>query len=380
MKFTIERAILRESIKLVGKAVSSRTTLDILKGILIEVKDDKIKFVGNNLELGIECYVSDGIEIIEQGAFVLTYKLLNDIVSKLTDDIVSFETIKGNVVKLICGSAEFELKAELGELFPKVSDVGEGTSFTMNSKVLNTMINKVKNSIGTDETKPVLVGGLLEIRDNKLRIVALNGYHVSYAFDYIEFNEDIQAIIPAKSLNEIAGAVGNKEEVKISVTDKHCLVETGNVRLVTRLIDGNYPNYEGFFTNQAKTSFTCNRVELVDVLQRTALVSTGEKNMVRLIFKNDKVLFRASSELGNAKEEISAKVDGDCFIIGFNATYLINGIKGLESEEITVNLTSSINPAIITPSEASEENFKYLVLPVRIQEGQYLEDEIELNS
>ncbi len=378
MKFTIERAKLKEVLKTVGKAVSSRTTLDILKGIYVEVKKDCVKFVGNDLELGIEGFIQEGINVTEEGAFVTNFKLLDDIISKRTEDIVSFEAKDSKNIKVKSGKAEYKLKIEDGEQYPKVSEIEEGTTFEVNGDILSDMINKVKVSIGTDETRPVLTGGLIEIRNNKLRVVALNGYHLSYAYEQIDFEGELKAIIPAKSLIEVARAVIGIDNVKISFTSQHCLVETGEYRFVTILIDGNFMDYEGIFPTQYKTKFTVDRNDFKKILECISLVAKeGKNNSVRMILKSDKVLFRADSEIASAKEEIKTTVEGDNFIVCFNSTYLIDGVKNLSSEKITMEFTTGVNPAIIKPSD---ENFKYLVLPVRIMEGQYPDDEKELNE
>ena len=367
MKLTCEKQTLINNINIVSKAVSTRTTLPILECILLSADSNGLKMTSNDLEMGIETGYMEA-QIIENGLIALEAKMFFEIVRRLPDEgWVLIETGENNVVIIKCGKTEFKIMAQSGDEFPVLPAIEKINEYKLNSNTLKNMIRQTIFSVSVDESKPVLTGELLEIEENSLTVVAVDGFRVSYRNEPLEGdNDNISVVVPSKTLNEISKILPNDEEISMYFTDKHVLVQMPECTVVSRLLDGEFLKYKQIFTMDYNTVVKCNRDELLRSLERASLISKEtKKNPVKLSIEGDVVKITSNTESGTSYDEILVETEGEDISIAFNPRYLIDMLKVIDDHYIFMQFTTPLSPCIIHGEEPY--NYKYLVLPLRIK-------------
>lgn len=367
MKFTCPRENLLNGINIVSKAVSGRTTLPILECILLTVSKEGFKLTANNLELGIETAFIDA-DVEETGIIAIEAKIFSEIIRRINGESVSIETDEKNMTLISSGFSQFKIAGQDGEDFPMLPIVEKNNEYVLFQNDLRNMIRQTIFSIAQDESKPVLTGELIELSNNSINMVSVDGYRISYKkSNLISGNDNIEVIVPGKTLNEISKILSNEGEDKVSlyVTDKHILFDLGKSIVVSRLIEGEYIKYRQSFTEDFKTKIIVSRSELISSLERACLISRDSKKIpVKLEIGGNRIIINSNAELGTAHEEIEIDCDGDGLKIAFNPRYLIEALKVIEEDKVAIQFTASLSPCIIKPLDGDE--YKYLILPLRM--------------
>lgn len=367
MKLICQREHLLNAINMVSKAVSSRTTLPILECILLTVKEDSFKLTGNDLELGIE---SASIEatIQESGSVALDAKLFSEIIRKAEGEMVGIKCNNKFETVITCGSSKFRISGQSGEDYPSLPEVEKNNEIKVSQKDLRDMIRQTIFSIAQEDNKPILTGELIEIKDDKMNMVSVDGYRISLKQVSISpVKDSIHVVVPGKSLNEISKILSTDEgnEAVIYFTDKHILFDLGSSIVISRLLEGDFIKYEQSFTADYKTKIRIKRLDLIAGLERASLVSRDLKKTPVKMEISDRILtLSAQGEMGTSNEELAIDIDGDNLEIGFNPKFLIDALKVMEEESVTVQFTTPLSPCIIKSPENS--SYKYLVLPLRM--------------
>lgn len=365
MKIICSQKILSSSISTVQKAVSSKTTMPILKGILIEAKEGKIKLVGNDLELGIETYIE--CEVTEKGSIVIDSRLFGDIVKKLPDSFIEIESDANNNITIKCEQSEFKLKGLPHEEYPKLPFVNEEEFYEINGDLLRNMIRQTVFAISQDETKPLLMGELLEIKESNISLVAIDGYRLAIRSGKIENDKgDKKVVIPGKTLSEVNRIIsGEEDSVRLALTDKHALFLIDDTKIITRLLDGEFMNYNQILPKEHNTKVVVETKKVLESIERASLLAKeGKNNLVKFTIGDDVIVISSNSEIGNVHEEVNISQEGNDLEIAFNSRYLIEALKIIESHQIEIEFTTNVSPCIIKPLD--ETKYTYLVLPVRI--------------
>ena len=368
MKIKVNQRELSKHINIVQKSISSRTTLQILDGILIEAKNNKLKLTGTDLELSIESFID--CKIIEEGSIVVNSRIFGDIIKKLDNAEVSIE-VHNTSINIKCENSEFNISGSPGEDYPDLPLVVERDSFKIPMDILKLVIRKTVFSTTTDETRPTLTGVLVEIEDGFITFVALDGYRLAYKKLPIDSQATTKMIIPGRSLNELNKILDEKEEdLKISVSPSHIIINLGDTVIYSRLLEGPFFNYKDIIRKDHKTIVRVNKREFQNSLERASLLAKEEKaNLVKLSLVGDTLNIKSNTEVGNVFESIEADTDGEDVNIAFNSRYIIEGIKAIDDEEIKLNFMGSLNPCIINGLE--DEDYTYLVLPVRLAQDDF---------
>ncbi len=365
MKVICSQKDLANAVSIVQKAVSTKTTLPILKGILLEAKNNVLKLVGNDLDIGIENYFET--QVIKEGSIVISSKIFTEIVRKLPDSDVEIEVDDANNVSIVCANSSFKLVGQPAVEFPELPYVKEGSTYLIDKELLRNMIRQTIFATSQDETRPVLTGALIEIVDNELSMVAIDGYRLALRKAYIDTDINNRAVIPSKTLSEVNRILGNesKGNINISFTDKHILFSIDETRIISRLLEGEFINYKQIIPNENKSKVKVNTKELLDSIERASLLAKeGKNNLIKFSIKDECMSISSNVEIGSANEEVRIELEGNDVDIGFNSKYLIEALKVIDSEEIYAEFTTSVSPCIIKPSD--NENYIYLVLPVRL--------------
>ena len=371
MKIICDRDILSENISIAQKAVSTRTTLQILECVLIFANSEKgLKIIGNDLEIGIETKSIDA-EIIEEGSVAVDAKMFFDIIRRLPSGNVTVQSDENNILTIKCKKTEFKVLGQSGEEFPFLPEIKKSEPYYIQAGAFKNIIRQTIFSVAVDDSKPVMTGELMEIKDGMLKLVAIDGFRVALReVELVEIDEERKekVVIPSKALNEINKLLPPEKEemVAIYVSEKHVLFELENCVVVSRLLEGDFINYENIFSSDYSTLVYVNREELLSCVERTSLISKEvKKSPVKLNVLPDKMEVTSFTELGNAYDELEVSIDGIPIEIAFNPRYLIEALKAIDEDEICVQFTTPLSPCVIRHEEIS--SYKYLVLPLRLK-------------
>ena len=366
MKFICNKDQLLNAINIVSKAVNPRTTLPILECILIQATSDGIHLTANDLEMGIASAPIPA-KVDKEGQVALDAKLFGDIIRRVSGDEVHVEEEENQSILLTCGTSRYQLMGQKAEEFPALPEVEKNQTVIVKEQDLKAMIQETIFSVSMDESKPVLSGELMEGKDGFLSLVAVDGYRISYKKSQAQTGDSqIRAIIPAKTLREIAKIVkDSQDETKIYFTEKQVLFDIEGNRVVSRLIEGEYIKYEQTFSSDYKTKIVANRSDLIAALERATLVSRDARKVpVKFEITNGKLTLSASSEIGTAREEVYLNTEGNDLLIAFNPRYCIEALRAIEDEEVAIYFQSSLSPCILKAEEG--DSYKYLILPLRL--------------
>lgn len=367
MKFTCNQQILSKALTTVSKAVTTRTTIPILKGILIKVESDNIlSLCASDLDLSIEKKIP--VSTMEPGSTVVSAKLFNDIIRKLPNEDIEIEEIENNIIVIRCLSSEFVIVGQSPDEFPNIGEVNTENKISMNREILKEMIKKTSFAASIDEAKGIITGVLIEMKEESINMVALDGFRMAVAREAIRNEEEKDIIISARILNEINKIISEaeeKENLSLILDEKKAVFLLDSTKVVLRLLDGNFIKYNDIIPKEYKTRVKVNRIQLLNSIERASLLAKeGKNNLIKMSFYRDKIIITSRSEEGNVKEEVFIDKEGEDLEIGFNSKYILDVLKVVNDEEIALELNSSISPCLLKPIEGS--SYVYLVLPVRI--------------
>ncbi|KKE77545.1 DNA polymerase III subunit beta [Oceanobacillus caeni] len=376
MKFIIQREQLISSVQNVMKAVSSRPVIPILTGIKIEAKEHGITLTGSDSDVSIESYIpreEDGnvnVEQIEEGNIVLQAKYFPDIVRKLPEKTVEIESDPNLKVTIRSGKAEFILNGQDADEYPQLPTIQTDDSFEIPIDLLKGMIKQTVFAVSTMETRPILTGVNLNLSNNVLKFVATDSHRlasreVPISNTNLEFKN---IVVPGKSLNELNKILVDSEEtVEISVTNNQILFRTKYLNFLSRLLDGNYPETARLIPEQYKTQIQVKTKELLSTIDRASLLAKEERNNVVRLTTQESQLIEISSnspEIGNVTEEIMAQLmEGEELKISFSSKYMIDALKAIEYDEVSIAFTGAMRPFVIRP--VNDDSILQLILPVR---------------
>lgn len=367
MKLTCSKSDLLNGVNTVLKAVSTRTTLPILECILLQATSEGFKLISNDLELGIESNVN--ANIIETGTVALKAKIFSEIVKKLPDNEVELTVDAKNYTTIKCEKSKFNISGQSGDEFIPLPKVSMEKSIKVSQFKLKEMIRQTIFSIALEEIRPILTGELLELKSNQLNVVSLDVHRVSIRkLDFETEVEDMMVVVPGKTLNEISKILDTAEEKEVMVyfTDKHILFELDESIIVSRLLEGDFPKYEQFFSKDYDTLIKINKRELLMSIDRAALISReSKKNPIKITIKDNSMIITSNTEFGDVYEEIDIEKEGNELEIAFNPKYFIDALKIIDDDFIHLQFTNSHSPCIIKQVDGDE--YKYLIVPIRIR-------------
>lgn len=362
MELRIAKSNLLQGIQIVSKAVPSKTTMSILECILIDASVSDIRLIANDMELGIETKVP-GI-IINRGIIAVDAQIFSNIVRKLPDDDVVIST-DGEKITITCQKAKFTILGKDGTDFSYLPDIERKNEVKVSQYTLRDLISRTIFSISGNESSGMMTGELLEIRDNRLRMVALDGHRI--AIRNVELSnsyEDRKVIIPGKTLSEISKILSGDTDKNVNLyfDDKHAMFEFDDTVVVSRLIDGDYYRIDKMLSSSYQTRIKVQRKEFLSCIDRaTLLVKEEDKKPVIIMIGEESMELKINTTIGSMDEVIEITKDGIDMNIGFNPKFLIDALRAIDSEEITLYLVSPKAPCFIRDDE---EKYCYLILPV----------------
>lgn len=376
MHIFIDREYLTQAVGDVSKAVSVRTTLPILTGIKIALTDQECLFAGSDSDISIQSsvpFVKDGKEIVKVvrlGSVVLPAKYLPDIVKKLPDQMVEIEVLNHYVTVIRSGTAEYKLNGLNADEYPRLPQIDAQQSLSLSSDQLKKLIRQTVFAVSTQESRPILTGVLWQLNEGKLTFIATDSHRLAQRQVAVESNQNLNfsnVVIPGKSLNELYRILDDEDEmIDVVVTENQILVKAKHILFYSRLLEGTYPDTSRIIPQQDKTSLTIETKQLLQAIERASLLARDSKHIVHLSsLDNGQIqLTSTTPEVGKVVEYVPViNMDGEMIKISFNAKYVLDALKAIDSPEIRVGFTGAMSPFIIKPTD--QGHILHLILPVR---------------
>ena len=363
MKIICNKSALLTGVNTVLKAVPARTTMPILECILIDTTSGVIKLTANDMDLGIETTV-DG-DVLDKGCIALEAKLFSEIVRKLPDSEVTIETDDNNKALIKCEKAKFNIAGKDGVDFVALPEIEKTHFITLSQFSLKEIIRQTIFSISDNESNRMMSGELLQIDQDQLRLVSLDGQRISIRkISLKESYDPIKAVIPGKTLNEISKILSGDmdDDVRIYFTDRHVLFEFDQTVVVSRLLEGEYFQIDKMISSDYNTKITINKKELQGCIERASLlIRESERKPIIINVTDGSMEMKIQSAMGSMNEDIDISKEGRDIMIGFNPKFILDALRVIDDEEITMYLVNPKAPFII---KNDEQSYIYLVLPI----------------
>jgi DNA polymerase III subunit beta len=366
MKVTCRSEALAQKLAVVGRGVSTRTSVHILTGILLRAEAGELRLAATDMEISLR--VSVAAETADSGAVVVPGRLLVDIVRLLPPGEVTLEhRAEDGIARLTCGSASYGLHTYSADDFPRLPDIDGGGRFTVDRAAFLDTVAKVGRSASRDESRPVLTGVLVRFEEGKLVMAATDSYRLSVKETPLAGGpgQELEAIVPARALGELAriaqGAAA--AELEIGVQENQVVFGVDGVWLTARRIDGQFPNYRQLLPDSFEAVVELPREEFLDVVRRTSLMAQ-RKSPLRLRFEEGELTVSAQTQdVGEARESLPIAYAGDVLEIGFNAEFLRDGLESVTDDRARLKLISPLRPGLI---QGEGDDFLYLIMPIRL--------------
>jgi len=363
LKLRVPQDALAEKLALVARAVSTRTAVLVLGGIRLKVADGQLELAATDMELSLRTTLEADVD--GEGEVVVPGRLLLDIVRSLPASDVSIEQRSDESVLLIeAGSASYRLHTYSSEDFPRLPDVDAVELHQVDREALLETIGRVGRSASRDESRPVLTGILVQFEPGKLVMAATDSYRLAVKETPLSSTlGELDAIIPARALQELARVAAGADEMQLGVQENHVVFGIDGAWLTTRRIDGQFPNYRQLLPEQFEHELQLPREELLDVVRRVSLMAQ-RNSPLRLRFADGELTVSAQTQdVGEAREALAAPYAADALEIGFNADFLREGLESVDSPTVRFKLISPLRPAVL---EGESDDYTYLIMPIRL--------------
>lgn len=365
MKFDCSRSELVNALSLVSRGTSNKTTIPVLEGILFQALDDRLFLTATNMEISIKTSIDAHVET--PGEVVLQSNFILDLVRKLSGEDVFFELGDNYQLKMDCQLSTFTIKGLPTEEFPNFPDIIEDYTFTIDAGELKSMIHGTIFAVAIKENIPVLTGLKLEIENDDITMIALDGYRLALRKGKLvsPVTEPISIIVPGRSMSELDKMLsGVSGDITVNMSKTQIFFEFGTTQYTSRLLEGEFINYKHIIPQDKTTTVTIARKDLLESTERCALLAReGKNNLVKMEFGSEKLELSSNADIGDVKEIIPIKNEGEELRIAFNSKFVIDVLRAVSQDEIKIEMTTSVGPALI-----AGDNYLYLILPVRISE------------
>ena len=369
MQFSVNKGALLKELNLLQGIVERKTTIPILSNVLIETASESaISLVATDLDVSLqtECLA----ESKRTGSIVLQAKKLFEIVRNLPDAEINFTKEDNDWVKVVCASSEFRIVGQAKEHFPSTPK-SDKAGLTIPSAAMNGLINRTVFAITQEESRYALNGALLLFGDGKLQMVATDGHRLALAaagLDQAEERDQLKVIIPKKALTELAKlTAGVEDDLELSRDENHLYFEVENRHLTSRMLAGQFPNYELVLPKNNDKTISLNVDKITQAIRRAALMADERSHGVKIELSSGRLSITSqSADVGEAKELIPLDYSGESLSIGFNAAYVLDFLGVVGTDEVLLELKDEQSPALMRPSGEGESDYKYVVMPMRL--------------
>jgi DNA polymerase-3 subunit beta len=362
LRATCSRNDLAAALATVSRGLSTRGTVQVLGGILLRAEEGRLLLAATDMEISLRATVAGTIE--GDGAVVVPGKLLTDLARLLPDETVSLAHEEGDgVLTVTSGSHSSRLNVFSAEDFPRLPAV-DGELHATDASALLATIDKVSRAASRDESRPVLTGILVQFSGGKLVMAATDSYRLAVKeTDLDAGGAEIEAIIPARALQELSRLAAGEDEVRLGLQDNHVIFGAGDVWLTSRRIDGQFPNYRQLLPESFEAELTTERAPLLEVIRRAGVLAQRNAPL-RLRFAEGELTVSAQTQdVGEARESIPIAYAGEPLEIGFNPEFLRDGLEAVSTDDVQLKLINPLRPGLVV---SPDESFWYLIMPIRL--------------
>jgi len=368
MKLTISKEQMLQGLQSVQNIVSTRTTLPVLSNVLLRAEGNRLDLTATDLDVSISSAVEAKAD--KPGAVTLPAKKLFGIVRELPSPQIELEVDDKNACRIVAGSSYYKINGLAAEEFPPLPKFAENRRITLPQDKLKSLLRKTSFAISTDESRFVLNGIFMSLKDHKVTLVATDGRRLAMAEEEVDVPAGSQGecIVPSKAINELNRLLSTQNEVEIKFTDNQVAFTLQGANgystlIVSKLIDGNYPNYRQVIPAESKERITLVREELLQALRRAEIMTSEKSNSVKLSFGKNKLEITANTpEVGEARESIAVNYKGNDLAIAFNPAYMMDPLKSLDNDEVFLELTDELSPGVMKINGP----FLYVLMPMRM--------------
>jgi len=363
MKFKIVRSKFLEGLKAVQNVVAGKGSLPVLQNVLIDAKGKELTLTTTDLDISIRNTVE--CEVSELGITTLPVKLLSTAILKAAEGVVEVEVDAKERASITAGSATFKLVGMPESEFPRLPSGDEQLQYTIQQQVLREMFRKTSYAASQDDTRRTLKGVLMSFKDGKLTMVATDGRRLALVENELEFpkSSEKDIVLPFKAVQELQRSLSGEGEVTITVQKSQVCFKLGSIMIYSKLMDDAYPNYSQVIPKECAEQISVDRQLLLDALERASVMTMDEAHSTKLVFDSGRLtVASAASEIGEAKDEVPIKYAGEKIEIMFNPNYVMDPLKAIDDDEITININNGHSPAVIKCSIP----FLYVLMPLRI--------------
>jgi len=367
LKIIATKENLLDGINTVQKAVSNKNTIPILSGIYLKAVDNNLLFAATDLEIGIECKVP--VQVIEEGEIVLPARHFSELVRKLPNTKIVISYLSDIIgVNIQYAEAEVNLKGWPGEEFPLIPDLEENFQVDVDANILKNMVKQTLFATASDDNRPIFTGVLLEIENNVLNMVATDTHRLALRTGRINKNLEqiLTLIIPGKTLGEVNRIIKEDNELlTIKGNANQVSFETQDTKIISRIIEGKFPNYKQVIPADYKTLIKIKTKSFQETIERANLFSSEKDgtSIIKMLISDGVLEINSRSEIGKVEEKLPVYSEGENTEISFNAKYLLDALKVIDSEDLNITLSGALSPGII--KSGNHNNFTYLILPLR---------------
>lgn len=364
MKFTCNSTLLNQNITNVLLAVSPKSTLLALEGILVRAAGSEISLIGYNLEMGITASME--ARVVEEGEVIIPAKVFSDIVRKVESGDITISADSRCLVEITGGVSQFTILGMTSEEFPELPSVGEASGFTMSMETLASMMDMTRYAIAQTDAKPVQTGCLFELEKGELTVVAVDGFRLALRREKVDHLEEMRFIVPGKTLAELLKLMVGEGNVTVEVSHKHILFDMGNCTLISRLLEGEFLDFQAAIPRESSTTVVVNTRALASSIERTSLlISDRLKSPLRIEFTESLIKMSSSTSIGKAYDECCCSTDGNSLEMGFNNRFLLDALKNVDCDMVRLLMNGPLSPMKVLPLEG--DHFLFLVLPMRLK-------------
>lgn len=365
MKFTVEKRLLNEAVTNLQRAVSSKTSIPALEGILIRSEENRLILTAYDLEIGMQTELPAIISA--PGAIILTAKLFAEIVRRSPDEDITIDVDDRNTATITSGVSCFTIIGMDSAEFPELPKIADADTIKMPQELLKSMIRQTLFAVADSTAKPIHQGSLFKIENGNLDVVSVDGYRLALRREAINYANNTEFVIPGKTLSEVLKLLKDSEgEVEICPSRRHILFRIDNYTVISALLEGEFLDYKSALPKDKKTEVTVSTRTMIESVERVSLLITDRlKSPVRCVIGEDTVKLFCTTTMGRATDQISAEISGDQLEIGFNNKYLLDALRAAETDEVRLQLGGPISPMLVLPKEG--DAFSFLVLPVRLR-------------
>ena len=363
MKFSIEKDQILEALQKVQSIVGQRTTLPILSNVLLEVDNGTLTLSTTDMEVSVRTSLE--ASVYESGSTTLPARRFFSICRELPSHQIDITVDKNDVAEISSGASNFKLEGLSKGDFPPMPKFEESFSYELKQDILKDILQKTSYAASTDESRTILNGSLMAFRDNKLTVVSTDGRRLALVEQEMDVPEEaeLDIVVPTKTINELIKTLGDEGEASIKTSATQVAFEFGSIFIISKLIDGTYPNYRQVIPSQCEERIAIDRETLLSAVRRVSLMLDDQAASVKVQITENRIeLLTSSPEVGEARESVPVKYYGKDITIAFNPAFMMAPLKHLDSDEIFLELSDELSPGVIK----SNVPFLYVIMPIRV--------------